>query len=88
LRSKCFPPAPISIISSNDASLQKPLAGKLATEDTVTGSKEKHKGEAVEQEARSFMECISKVRLEPCSLYSTPHIILVGVLTNQAHGEH
>lgn len=60
MRGLCFPPAPLSIIS-HDASLQKPLAGELATVDSVTGAREKHKGEAVEQEAHNFVKSISKV---------------------------
>lgn len=66
LRGVCFPPAPLSIIDSRDGSLRKPLAGELATLDSVTGAREKHKGEAVEQEAHNFVKSISKVNLFWC----------------------
>merc|ERR1719160_202469 len=58
-RSYCFPPAPPSLIDSNTGGLQKPPAGVLGSDDTMTGAPEKHEGEAVEQEAHSFVTSIS-----------------------------
>lgn len=60
-RSYCFPPVPPSLIDSTTGGLQKPPAGLLASEGSVTGAPEKHEGEAVEQEAHSFVNSISTV---------------------------
>ncbi len=60
-RSRCFPPAPPSMINATTGGIQKPPAGMLASEQTVTGAPENCKGEAVELEAYSFIACISKV---------------------------
>lgn len=57
----CFPPAPPSLIDSKTGGVQTPAAGVLASQDSVTGAPEKHKGEAVEQEAHSFVNSISSV---------------------------
>ncbi|KAF7556767.1 hypothetical protein G7046_g6209 [Stylonectria norvegica] len=58
-RDYCFPPAPPSLIDSKTGGIQTPAAGVLASDDSVTGAPEKHKGEAVEQEAHSFVTSIS-----------------------------
>jgi hypothetical protein len=60
-RDFCFPPAPPSLIDPKTGGLQKPPAGLLASEGSVTGAPEKHEGEAVEQEAHSFVNSISTV---------------------------
>ena len=60
-RTYCFPPAPLSLINSKTGGVQKPPAGVLASDDSITGAPEKHKGEAVEQEAHSFVNSISTV---------------------------
>ena len=60
-REICFPPAPPALIDSKTGGVQKPAAGVLASDDSVTGAPEKHKGEAVEQEAHSFVTSISSV---------------------------
>ena len=60
-RDFCFPPAPPSLIDSSTGGLQKPAAGVLASNDSVTGAPEKHQGEAVEQEAQSFVNSITSV---------------------------
>lgn len=73
-RSYCFPPAPPSLIDSNTGGLQKPPAGVLGSDDTMTGAPEKHEGEAVEQEAHSFVTSISTV----CS----------GLVISTAAGKH
>ena len=57
----CFPPAPPSLINPRTGGVQKPLAGVLASDDSVTGAPEKHQGEAVEHEAHSFVNSISTV---------------------------
>lgn len=66
----CFPPAPASLISASTGALQKPLAGVLAS-DSLTGAPEKHIGEAVEQEARSFFNSISTVSISSSWSLST-----------------
>lgn len=60
-RDSCFPPAPPSLIDAKTGGIQTPLAGELAS-DSITGAPEKHRGEAVEQEAHSFVKDIGKVR--------------------------
>lgn len=60
-RHKCFPPAPLSLIHYKTGGIRKPPAGVLASDDSVTGAPEKHKGEAVEQEAHSFVTSIATV---------------------------
>ena len=67
-RDYCFPPAPPSLIHPQTGGIQKPPAGLLASQGSVTGAPEKHEGEAVEQEAHSFVNSISTV----CSGVSSP----------------
>jgi hypothetical protein len=60
-RHACFPPAPPALINAETGGVQKPPAGVLASDDSFTGAPEKHEGEAVEQEAHSFVNSISTV---------------------------
>ncbi|KAK7415445.1 hypothetical protein QQX98_005896 [Neonectria punicea] len=60
-RTFCFPPAPPALIDSKTGGVQKPAAGVLASDDSVTGAPEKHQGEAVEQEARNFVTSIATI---------------------------
>lgn len=55
-----FPPAPASLISSRTGAVKKPIAGVLASE-SVTGAPEENSGEAIEQEAHSFIYSINTV---------------------------
>lgn len=57
-RKVCFSPAPPSIINSSTGGVKKPMAGVMASGDSLTGAPEKHPGEAVEQEAHSFVNSI------------------------------
>ncbi|TCD62854.1 hypothetical protein EIP91_006335 [Steccherinum ochraceum] len=50
-----FPPAPMAMISARTGNLQKPKAGALGSNDSLSGAQEQHQGEAVEQEARHFV---------------------------------
>ncbi|KAM4066328.1 hypothetical protein HRG_000442 [Hirsutella rhossiliensis] len=59
----CFPPVPPALIDSRTGGLQKPRAGVLASQDTVTGAAEKHKGEGVEKEARNFVNSLSTLAI-------------------------
>ena len=59
-RATCFPAAPASLTNYATGAVQKPFAGVLAS-DSVTGAPEKHRGEAVEQEASSFFTSIGTV---------------------------
>ncbi len=54
-RGYSFPPAPIALIDSKTGGVKKPTAGVLGSDDSITGAPEKHKGEAVEQEASNFV---------------------------------
>jgi hypothetical protein len=56
-----FPPAPPALIDSKTGGVKTPAAGVLASENSLTGAPEKNKGEAVEQEAHSFVNSISEV---------------------------
>ncbi|KAF6812947.1 hypothetical protein CPLU01_14777 [Colletotrichum plurivorum] len=60
-RTYCFPPAPASLIDSKTGGVKKPASGVLASDDSITGAPEKHAGEAVEQEAHSFVNSISSL---------------------------
>ncbi|KAH6695704.1 hypothetical protein F5X68DRAFT_266984 [Plectosphaerella plurivora] len=57
----CFPPAPPALIDSSTGGVKKPASGVLASEDSITGAPEKYRGEAVEQEAHSFVSSISSL---------------------------
>jgi hypothetical protein len=57
-RAVCFPPAPPSIVRGDGKGVKKPMAGVLASEGSVTGAPEKREGEAVEQEAHSFVNSV------------------------------
>jgi len=57
-RRVCFPPAPPSLIRGDGKGVKKPMAGVLASEGSVTGAPEKQEGEAVEQEAHSFVNSV------------------------------
>lgn len=67
-RLACFPSVPPSIVDATTGGLQKPPAGVLASETTVTGAAENHRGEAVEHEAHAFITSFAKV----CERFSTP----------------
>ncbi len=58
-----FPPAPLAIVSSKTGGLQKPKAGVLGSDDSLTGAPEKYRGEAVEQEASNFVTSVASVAL-------------------------
>lgn len=60
-RDICFPPVPPSIVDSKTGGVQKPPAGVLASDNSLTGAPEKHKGEGVELEAHSFVNSIASV---------------------------
>lgn len=58
-----FPPAPIALVSSKTGGIQSPKAGVLGSHDSATGAPEKHKGEAVENEASNFVSGFAKIAL-------------------------
>ncbi|CDO68481.1 hypothetical protein BN946_scf184499.g6 [Trametes cinnabarina] len=60
-RAKLFPPAPLAAVSVVSGNLQVPSAGVLASEDSLSGAHEAHKGEAVEQEAVQFVAAIGSI---------------------------
>ncbi|KAI9746212.1 MAG: hypothetical protein M1818_000893 [Claussenomyces sp. TS43310] len=62
-RSYSFPPAPIALIDSKTGGIQKPPAGVLGSDDSLTGAPEKHQGEAVEQEASNFVSSFTSIAL-------------------------
>ena len=62
-RGVLFPPAPVSLVSSSTGGVQKPRAGVLGSTDSATGAPERHKGEAVEQEASNFVSGIASIAL-------------------------
>lgn len=58
-----FPPAPLALVDSKTGGVQSPKAGVLGSHDSATGAPEKHKGEAVEQEASNFVSSIGHIAL-------------------------
>ena len=58
-----FPPAPLALVNSKTGGVQSPKAGVLGSHDSVTGAPEKHKGEAVEQEASNFVTGFASIAL-------------------------
>ena len=66
-RAFLFPPAPLALVSSKTGGIQSPKAGVLGSHDSVTGAPEKHRGEAVEQEASNFVSGIASVALSSAS---------------------
>ncbi|KAK4156013.1 hypothetical protein C8A00DRAFT_41479 [Chaetomidium leptoderma] len=60
-RQVLFPPAPVALVDSSTGGIKKPAAGILGSHDSATGAPENHKGEAVEQEASSFVSGIASV---------------------------
>ncbi|KAL8716447.1 MAG: hypothetical protein Q9220_000354 [cf. Caloplaca sp. 1 TL-2023] len=62
-RAILFPPAPLALVDSSTGGVQSPSAGVLGSHDSATGAPEKHKGEAVEQEASNFVSGIGTIAL-------------------------
>ncbi|KAK4871392.1 hypothetical protein LT330_000629 [Penicillium expansum] len=60
-RSLMFPPAPISLVNKDTGGVQKPKAGILGSDDSITGAPEKFKGEAAEQEASNLVASVASV---------------------------
>lgn len=58
-----FPPAPLALVDAKSGGLKTPSAGMLGSHDSATGAPEKHRGEAVEQEASNFVSGITSVAL-------------------------
>ncbi|CAI7618999.1 unnamed protein product [Penicillium pancosmium] len=54
-RNALFPPAPRALVSIRTGGIQKPQAGLLGTNDTLTGAPEKQPHEAIEEEAANFV---------------------------------
>lgn len=54
-RNALFPPAPRALVNITTGSFQKPQAGQLGTNYTLTGAPEKQPGEAIEEEAANFV---------------------------------
>ena len=59
----CFPPAPIALIDSKTGGVKTPTAGVLGSDNSLTGAPEKHQGEAVEQEARNFVNSFTSIAI-------------------------
>lgn len=55
-RNAIFPPAPRALVNIRTGGLQKPQAGLLGTNNTLTGAPEKQSHEAIEEEAVNFVE--------------------------------
>lgn len=58
-----FPPAPLALVNHKTGGIQSPKAGVLGSHDSMTGAPEKHKGEAVEQEANNFVSGVATIAL-------------------------
>ncbi len=57
-RNTLFPPAPLAIVNIKTGGFQRPQAGQLGTDDTLTGAPEKQPHEAAEEEAANFVNNI------------------------------
>jgi hypothetical protein len=55
-RNAIFPPAPRALVNIRTGGIQKPQAGLLGTNDTLTGAPEKQPREAIEEEAANFVD--------------------------------
>ena len=62
-RTYCFPPAPIALIDSKTGGVKKPTAGVLGSDNSLTGAPEKYQGEAVEQEASTFVTSFTSIAI-------------------------
>lgn len=62
-RTYCFPTAPIALIDSKTGGIKKPTAGVLGSDNSLTGAPEKHRGEAVEQEAANFVTGFTSIAI-------------------------
>lgn len=60
-RTFLFPPAPLALVDFKSGGLQKPNAGMLGSENTLTGAPETHEGEALEQEAHNFVNSFAAI---------------------------
>ncbi|KAI1086901.1 hypothetical protein F5B19DRAFT_101703 [Rostrohypoxylon terebratum] len=60
-REVLFPPAPLALVDSKSGGVQKPKAGVLGSTDSSTGAPQNFKGEAVEQEASSFVNGFASI---------------------------
>lgn len=78
-RSFLFPPMPLALVNTDTGHIQRPRAGTLGSENTLTGAPEKHAGEAVEQEASNFVTGFASIAL---SSASESHADEGGVLEN------
>ncbi|KZW01231.1 hypothetical protein EXIGLDRAFT_666523 [Exidia glandulosa HHB12029] len=66
-RSFLFPPMPLALVNTQTGHIQRPRAGTLGSENTLTGAPEKHPGEAVEQEASNFVTGFASIALSSAS---------------------
>ncbi|KAI1773832.1 hypothetical protein F4818DRAFT_449122 [Hypoxylon cercidicola] len=60
-REVLFPPAPLALVDGKTGGVQKPKAGVLGSTDSSTGASQNFKGEAVEQEASSFVNGFTSI---------------------------
>lgn len=60
-REVLFPPAPLALVDSKTGGVQKPKSGVLGSTDSSTGAPQNFKGEAVEQEASSFVNGFTSI---------------------------
>ncbi|CZS92139.1 uncharacterized protein RAG0_02633 [Rhynchosporium agropyri] len=60
-RPYCFPPAPVALIDTKTGGVRKPAAGVLGSDNSLTGAPEEYHGEAVEQEARNFVNGFTSI---------------------------
>ncbi|KAJ5776713.1 uncharacterized protein N7511_001724 [Penicillium nucicola] len=56
VRNMLFPSAPRALVNIRTGGIQKPQAGLLGTNDTITGAPEKQPHEAIEEEAANFVD--------------------------------
>jgi hypothetical protein len=71
-RNALFPPAPRALVNIMTGGIQKPQAGQLGTNDTLTGAPEKQPGEAMEEEAANFVDNVRHNLQRAIGMHSKP----------------
>lgn len=61
VRTRLFPPVPMSLVDWRTGGLSKPAAGVLGSPDSATGAPETFRGEAIEKEAESFATTVAGI---------------------------
>jgi len=72
-RNILFPPAPLALVNTATGGLQKPQAGQLGTNNTLTGAPETQEGEAAEEEASHFVRNVRHLVQKVVGMHEQPN---------------